>query len=248
MRRLLAEAGAVTPGVVTGRDWQTLVYAKPHFDGAEGNRFDFGAFNTLAAEDRSALIGKLDEAAGICDSIILNQQVPAGTSPPGMVEEINAVVAAHPECVFIVDSRHRAELYRGAVQKMNAHEAGRICGEPWGLEEEVADAASRRYAESLYETNGRPVFVTRGQQSTLIADESGVREVPVVRVEGPIDTVGAGDTVIAAIAAVLGAGGDPDTAARLAALAAAVTVRKLLITGTATPDEIRAAAHEAGAR
>jgi bifunctional ADP-heptose synthase (sugar kinase/adenylyltransferase) len=65
-------------------------------------------------------------------------------------------------------------------------------------------------------------------------------------VEGPIDTVGAGDTVIAAIAAVLGAGGDPDTAARLAALAAAVTVRKLLITGTATPDEIRTAAVEAG--
>jgi rfaE bifunctional protein kinase chain/domain len=246
MRRLLAQSGVETSGVLTGhRDWQTLVYAKPHFSGAEGNRFDFGAFNVLGDGDRGALVRKLHEAAGFCDAIILNQQVPAGTSPPEMIEELNAMVAAHPDCVFVADSRHRAELYRGVVQKMNAHEAGRICGETWGLEEEVPEAASRGYAQRLFETNGRPVFITRGEHGILISDEGGLREVPAVRLDGPVDTVGAGDTVTAALAAVLGAGGDPVTAARLAALAAAVTIRKLYITGTATADEIRAAAREA---
>jgi sugar/nucleoside kinase (ribokinase family) len=129
---------------------------------------------------------------------------------------------------------------------MNAHEAGRICGESWGLEEDVPEAAARGYAEKLFETNGRPVFITCGEGGILIADEGGLHEVPAVRLDGPLDTVGAGDTVTAALAAVLGAGGDPVTAARLAVLAAAVTIRKLYVTGTATADEVRAAAHEAG--
>ena len=67
----------------------------------------------------------------------------------------------------------------------------------------------------------------------------GVEVVPGVDVPAPVDPVGAGDTVTATLAAVLGSGGDCLVAARLANIAAAVTVAKVGVTGTASPTEIR---------
>jgi phosphoglycolate phosphatase-like HAD superfamily hydrolase len=58
------------------------------------------------------------------------------------------------------------------------------------------------------------------------------------------DPVGAGDTVVAALAAALGSGQDPWTAAKLANLAASITVRKLHATGTAMQTEILAVGPE----
>jgi phosphoglycolate phosphatase-like HAD superfamily hydrolase len=60
-----------------------------------------------------------------------------------------------------------------------------------------------------------------------------------IQVLAKTDPVGAGDTVVSAIAAVLASGQDPFVAARLSNIAASVTVRKLQQTGTATPAEIR---------
>jgi bifunctional ADP-heptose synthase (sugar kinase/adenylyltransferase) len=53
--------------------------------------------------------------------------------------------------------------------------------------------------------------------------------------------VGAGDTFISALACSLAAGATPVEAAATANLAAAVTIRKLHITGTASPAEVAAA-------
>jgi sugar/nucleoside kinase (ribokinase family) len=55
---------------------------------------------------------------------------------------------------------------------------------------------------------------------------------------GPIDPVGAGDTFIAALAAGLAAGATSQEACALASLASGITLRKLHITGTASPEEI----------
>ena len=57
---------------------------------------------------------------------------------------------------------------------------------------------------------------------------------------GPVDPVGAGDSLLAGIAAALAAGEAPLGAAELGNFAAAVTVQKLRVTGTASPPEILA--------
>jgi len=90
------------------------------------------------------------------------------------------------------------------------------------------------------------VFVTRGEHGCVVRDEGGLHKVPAVPVEPPIDSVGAGDSMLAAIAAALAVGSHPLAAARLGALAAAVTVKKLFQTGTAAPDEILAVAPHDG--
>jgi sugar/nucleoside kinase (ribokinase family) len=65
-----------------------------------------------------------------------------------------------------------------------------------------------------------------------------VHQVPALPVTPPIDTVGAGDSFLAALTTALAAGANPIEAARLGHFAAAVTIRKLGITGTASPEEI----------
>jgi len=222
-------------------DWQTPVYAKPYMGGVEQNRVDFGSFNAVRRETIGLLCEQLERAAAEVDAVVLNQQVPGGVSTPEMIEEINGVIGRHPGRAFIVDSRHRADLYRGAMLKLNAREAARLCGAAPGPQERVRPGEARRFAARLRERTGGPVFVTCGEEGIVVADSEGEEEVPGIEVLGPTDPVGAGDTVVAALAAAIGSGCDCRTAARLANIAASVTVRKVGTTGTATPEEIRQA-------
>jgi len=242
LRQLLAEAGVDTAGMLTGpADWQTGVFGKPLIGGVEQNRMDFGGFNEMSEEAMGRLAAALDEAAGGSDAVILNQQVPAGVSSPAMIERINRVVERYAgRCVFIADSRHFGELYRGVVFKTNANEALRMLGRPRAVGERVDAREAADAAGALHARTGCAVFVTRGEAGMVVADGGAVREVPGVAISGPVDPVGAGDTAVSAIAAVLGGGGDVLTAAKFANLAAAVTVRKLHTTGTASPAELRA--------
>jgi sugar/nucleoside kinase (ribokinase family) len=125
---------------------------------------------------------------------------------------------------------------------INAREAARWCGAGDALGVEAP-----AHAAAIHAGIGQPVFVTRGADGLVAADAAGVHEVAGIALPPPIDPVGAGDAVTAAVAAALGAGCDVKTAARLANLAAAVTVTKLRATGTASPDEIRALAARHGA-
>ena len=84
------------------------------------------------------------------------------------------------------------------------------------------------------------MFVTRGARGILTVAGTGVHLVPGIQVLGKTDTVGAGDTVTAALALCLGAGCSPAEAAGFANLAAAVTVQKIFQTGTASPEEVLA--------
>ena len=119
--------------------------------------------------------------------------------------------------------------------KINSAEAYRMHGaeEGGGFDDVV-----RRVQAQV----GQTLFVTRGPEGIWAADENGLWHEPAVPISSPTDTVGAGDAAVAAIAAALAGGIELRNAARLANLAAAVTVTKLQTTGTATPDEIRALA------
>ncbi len=79
---------------------------------------------------------------------------------------------------------------------------------------------------------------TSGTSVTLSFDKSGFTEIPGIQIDGKLDTVGAGDTTLSAIALCLGAGAGAAQAAELANLAASVTVQKLRRTGTANSEEI----------
>jgi len=235
---LLRKCGADTSGMILVSDnWQTMVYAKPYRGEIEGNRIDFGTFNSLSAEAAESLIAALGRAVTDSNIVILNQQILAGISTPDVIARINRVISEHPETRFIVDSRERGALYRGAMFKLNAHEARSIVGEA-GEEKGINGAKAKAYARSICRATGQPVFLTRGENGIIVADGEVVHEIPGIQLIERTDPVGAGDTAVAAIAAVIGSIGDCLAAARFANIAASITVRKRQTTGTATPEEI----------
>ena len=77
-----------------------------------------------------------------------------------------------------------------------------------------------------------------GADGIAVFDEDGLADVPAVPVSGPIDIVGAGDATMAGICSALCAGATAPEAAQVGCLAAAVTIRQLGTTGTASRAQI----------
>lgn len=245
MRDLMDKAGVRTDGMLTEtRDWSTLVYVKPHAHDAEGNRFDFGNFNRLPDEAAEALLGKLAAVLPDVDVVIVNEQVRQGVHTPFLRERLAGLIARQRNTTFLVDSRHFSDAYPGACLKLNSHEAARLIGVARAPEALVLREEAVLAAERVWERWQRPVFVTRGARGSLVRDALGLHEIPGIQIVGKVDTVGAGDSTLAGIALALAAGRPPAQAAELGGLVAAVTVRKLRQTGTASPEEVLVAGRE----
>jgi bifunctional ADP-heptose synthase (sugar kinase/adenylyltransferase) len=88
--------------------------------------------------------------------------------------------------------------------------------------------------------SGRPVFVTLAERGMVGASAEGaVAHVPAHPVRGPIDVVGAGDSVSANLTAALAAGAELPEAMHLAMAAAHCVIHQLGTTGTASVAQIR---------
>ena len=240
--RLLTRPRVNPAGLLIQPDnWSTHVYVKPHVGDTEQERLDFGNFNVLADEIATPLLARLEACLPEVDVVILNEQVVTGLhAQPFFQQALQALIARHPQCLFVLDSRHYSDRYNGTRRKINDHEAARLCGIQCAADELVLYDEARHAAETLYARWGLPVFVTRGRRGCLVADARGVHEIPGLQILGRTDPVGAGDSMLAGLAAALGAGRDNVTAATLGNFVAGVTVQKLFQTGTATPDEIMA--------
>ncbi len=213
--------------------WHTPVFVKPMRDAEEQPRFDFGAFNTIDESNANALFARLALAVQDADAFVLNQQIQRG-----LLVDTNAVransFAASVACPSIVDARDHGAAFPGTTRKLNLEEGRRLLHR--------SDASAAEIAAELHDRDGMPVFVTAGRDGMWFVDPNTAGHVAAPGIDGPIDPCGAGDTVVAMLAAALGVGISSRDASKLAMLAAAVVVRKIGTTGTASPDEILAEA------
>lgn len=238
MLRLLEERGVDTNGMLVQTEtWDTLAYAKPHVGDIEQNRIDFGNFNKLPDTTAMKLIEHLESALPDVDVLIINQQVVTGIHTPFLRTKLADLIHQHESTVFLVDCRMHTEEFTGAYLKINDIEAFRACGVATDIPSREDVLAS---ADKLFERHGKPVFITRGSRGCVIRSEKGIEEIPGPHVLGQIDTVGAGDSMLAGLAASLAAGQTPYVAAEMGSYISAVTIQKLHQTGTASPDEILA--------
>jgi rfaE bifunctional protein kinase chain/domain len=219
-------------------DWQSSVYAKPYLAQDELSRIDFGRFNKLSPGSEQSLITILTEGIIDLDGLVVNQQIPMSIFTPAVIDALNSLAQRYPQKVFLLDSRNARTDFRSMMCKVNAIEAAALFGKRIMRNEECTSGELRAYAQQLFDRSGKTVFITRGRLGLLLFDGINTVELPAVDSQGPIDPVGAGDTVVAAIVAALAAGANPHDAGSLAMFAAAVTVRKLRQSGTATPEEI----------
>jgi rfaE bifunctional protein kinase chain/domain len=243
---LLQRYGADTAAMQDlGGEWQTGVYAKPYVGATEQRRLDFGTRASLPELAVARLIEDLHQAAEWSDAVVINQQVESCFAQPAITAKVNAVIAAHPDTLFVVDARDASAHYTGAVLKVNSREARIASGDGAAATSSLSEEETTELAVRLARKTRLPVFVTRGERGIVAADAEGTYVARGIDVRTQTDPVGAGDTVVAAVAAILAAGGSVAGAVFLANIAASVTVAKVHTTGTVTPDELVAAAESA---
>jgi bifunctional ADP-heptose synthase (sugar kinase/adenylyltransferase)/phosphoglycolate phosphatase-like HAD superfamily hydrolase len=248
---LLRKQGIGASGIVRAEELQTAVYAKVIVDGNERRRFDIGSVQVPTDATISAIIAQLEERIGHADAVIVNQQIANGCLASedlqrGLVRILQPVARRGR---VIVDSRDFADRFEDCTRKLNQSEAYHLARP--SLPEDSADswewnpAHTVDLAAILARHWVTPVIVTRGEHGAAVAvpgHEGGpfaTAGVAGLKIDGPVDTVGAGDSFAAGCALALAAGSNHEEAARFGTLVAGVTVQKLHRTGTATPAEVR---------
>jgi len=240
LRRTLAAMGVDLTHFLARPDRMTFTYTKPllmHADRPpeELSRLDLRSRTPTPADLEDAIVGSLGTAVAEADVIVAMDQAPepaSGVVTRRVRTELAALAKAYPQKVFIADSRMSIGDFANVRIKVNSSELARR----FGVAKEGADlkTLAARWSNEL----ACDVFVTLGASGVLAASGEEVTHAAGIPAEPPIDIVGAGDSVLAGLAMALGAGATPAEAAELGNLAAAVTVRKIGTTGTATVEEL----------
>ena len=259
---LVAEAGASAEGLIPLPARPTTVKTRYLAGAQQLLRSDVEDTRPLPDAARRALVSALRAALPDADVLVISDYGKGVLDPPTLAEVLAAANAAGVPAV--VDPKGTAYgRYRGArVVTPNQGELAAATGLPTGADAE-AETAARALADEIGASPGegagdkgagnasgdgagdagRPaILATRGPRGmTLVDGDAPAHHLPAAARE-VFDVSGAGDTVVAVLAAGLAGGLPLADAARLANAAAGLVVGKV---GTATvrPDELAAALH-----
>ena len=241
LRRALSEARVSLEMAVAWDDWSTPFYGKVVLSGPgtrqEDARLDFINTHPLPAGAEAALLDNLEACLPGLDALVVADYQAMGMATSGVIAVLNRLACSHPGIPFVVDSRDQIDRFEGMVMKPNDVEASRWFF-PTRRPEMVTPAELEQAGINRQSAGSQPLFITLGDKGCLAIAAGQARRLPAVVVPPPIDTVGAGDTFLAAVSCGLAAGAAPWEAGLLANLATNVTIRKIGVTGTATPAEI----------
>jgi rfaE bifunctional protein kinase chain/domain len=244
----LRRALAAVPGVeldyfTTTPLRRTFTYCKPLVVSLgelprELNRLDSKNWEPTPQPLRDIIIDSLTTAAERVDAVVVLDQVDlpdTGVVTADLLAVIREMTAAHPRLRVVADSRRGLAGWPAVTFKMNAAELAAFTGRVGPLT--AAEAGSR--AADLARATGHEVVVTLAERGLVGATPDGEYvHAPALPVHGPIDVVGAGDSVTASLTAALATGATLAEALTIAVASSSVVVHKLGTTGTATPAEI----------
>jgi rfaE bifunctional protein kinase chain/domain len=212
----------------------TFAYCKPMRKGIsdveyEDPRLDFINHHPLCEQTEKKLITALESIKDRVDAIVVSDQFTHGCVTPRVRE---AVCALSKSRLVVVDSRENIGMFPGAFLKPNEVEGERALGT------EAKTLRKDDYARALAEKTGSRVLMTLGTEGSVYSDGHDVQRFAPWAVKGPVDIVGAGDTFLSGFSCALAAGAAVSDAADFGGLCSAVTISKIGITGTASPEEI----------
>jgi len=242
-RSLAALPGISLDRFVTSADRRTFTYCKPLLMHSgqppqELNRLDSKNWTATPPPLESILIDHLKSACEVADAVIFLIQVDTpetGAITRRMLAEIGHLAAKYPGKPMLADSRQSLKGWPPVSLKMNSAELAAMLSRSGKMSPAEASGACVELARQT----GRPVFVSMSEHGIVAAEPDGTSaHVPALPLRGPIDIVGAGDSVTANLTAALAAGAQLREALELAAAASSHVIHQLGTTGTASVDEI----------
>jgi len=242
LKEKLQERGVLLDYVIVSSERVTSTYIKPILCGwdsqQEDSRLDFINYNPLPKDLENQLIKNIQLMIPEVDAVIVEDQMTQnGIVTDNVREALIHLAEENPEKIFVADSRERINLFRNMVLKPNRIEAVKAIHssrDPLRVEMDELIEIGREMQRKAK----RPIYITLSDKGALLITDSEYYRLPAAPTKPPIDPVGAGDTFIAAVGASLAVGASPIEAGVIANLAASVIIKKLNITGTASPKEI----------
>lgn len=230
--------------LVSHAQLRTFTYTKPLVlrtgqPPEELSRLDIKNWEPTPEVVEDSILSALRVIADQLDALIVLDQVDVADT--GVVTKrirtaIGTLATARPHWPVIADCRRGLSGWPSMIFKMNAAELAALTG---GSAQADMDTV-RRQATSLAKTNQRTVFVSLSERGILAATPEGeVFHAPSLPVRGPIDIVGAGDSVTANLACALGAGASLLESLEMAMAAASEVIHQLGTTGTADLGQLR---------
>lgn len=205
-------------------DIDTPTYSKPMSGIVEQNRIDFGTRSKNFQAQTGELLDALEEKS--FDWIIFNEQFGISLLQSHHIEAISQINA-------IADLRSLGSYATHLPLKVNEAEFIKIHQKP----------ATNLHIQAWAADRKMPVLVTLGEKGMVYASKEEFHHHPAIPVKGPIDTVGAGDMVVAGFSAARAAGATVEEACEFASLAVHNSIHQLGETGSASPDAIRQIHH-----
>ena len=229
----LEATGVDTTYLVRATDRCTPTYTKPILvsTGDEMSRLDVKNRSRTPADLETRIIGSFSTLYGEVDGVIVLDQVQesdCGVITSRVRQQI-ADLASKNDRPVLADSRAHIRHFENVILKPNEDELTELIRNRIGPE-----PAARQLAQQT----GRPVIFTRGPEGIIAFDGTETSSIPGIPVPGPVDIVGAGDSVSAAVMSALAAGATLPDAALLGVLASSITVQQIGTTGTASPAQI----------
>jgi len=241
LRGIFQGLGIRSDHLLESPGWKTPFYGKVVLTGwdtrQEDARLDMINPHPLEAEDEDQLIEHLCQVVPHLEALIIADYIAGGVVSPRVSEALLALAERNPQVFFLADSRERIAHFQSMVIKPNEVEARQLFF-PGQTPASIPIEALEQAALELNAHTQKPVYITLGEKGCLLCEMPGVLRLPAVNVPPPLDTVGAGDTFLASLGAGLTAGATAQEAGCLANLAAAVTIQKIGMTGTASPEEV----------
>ena len=235
----LNELNVNCEGMITQeKHWATPTYVKPYKEQNELNRIDFGNFNKLDTETLNCLLSLLEKNLQNQDIVIISQQIAGSLFVDEFIEKLLILINKFCDTLFIVDSRHNSGDFPSAILKLNDFTAESMVDNTTPNGVGVTRENAIKTAKTLYKKFKKTIFITCGLNGCILMDEGIIKEIPSIKITGKIDTVGAGDSMLAGICIGLVSGQDAYNSACLGNLAAAVSIQKLYQTGTVSPEEL----------
>lgn len=256
LRKALENGQVNTEFLITTEDRFTPTYTKPLMKEMDGRVIELNRIDTINRSPNSdelnrALAENLQQVITAYEGILVTEQVKQdgyGTLSPLLRHTLAQISEEYPEKIIVADSRHFASQYRGISLKMNLSEAisaARYLGTEIELTAKSEKlSAAQLCAQTFYNAFQKPVFITQGDDGICGMSDGGFFHLPGYQVQGPIDIVGAGDSVLAGLGLALCVGASPEEAAFIGNLVGSITVQQIGTTGIATRPDLELRYHE----
>lgn len=251
LRSALRNAKVTTDYLIEWQGRFTPTYTKPMMKEVDAQ---IGELNRIDVINRTpnptalnqALLKNLTDVLSAYEGILVLEQVKNdnfGTLSPLLRKHLSELTVQYPNKVIIVDSRSFSDKYQGLSLKMNLSEAVKAARNIDPKIDEKHTDDKLRFASTcsqiLWERNRKPIFITLGEEGICGFSDGEFFLIPGYKTEGPVDIVGAGDAVLAAIGLAQCAGAESREAAYIGNLVGSIIVQQIGTTGFVTHEQLR---------